>query len=333
MAKLKTYILNNFIKSFITLFVPFFIIMSLIYIINISKLSSKITLEFQDFIILYLYVLPDIIFSTLPLTFLGAVINSLSNLSESNEAIAIFSVGYTPKKIANYLLPTAFLFTALITILAIFITPYTTQKMKNYRNKKIYESKLKILPKKLSQSFGKHHIFIDENIDGKFKNVTMFTQDRNGKTQILLAKSGYVYNDANSSYLNLDNGILYRNTKSGFSIIDYKNLKLYNNSKYYSKKILPPIEYWKKNIEKFYYFILISFSPLFLIYLYIAFGIYNPRYQKNLAALYIVISVLLVYIPAILIRRLENIYLLIAFLIGWIVISIIVFNKKVLKRY
>ncbi len=334
MARLKAYLLTNFTKSFTTLFIPFFIIMSLIYIINISKLSARVTLEFSDFLMLYVYVLPDIIFSTLPLTFLGAVINSLSNLSENNEAIAIFSVGYTPKKLVKLLLPTALLFTLIITIIAIFITPYTTQKMKNYRNKKIYESKLKILPKKLSQTFGKHHVFIDENKNGKFKNVTMFTENSDGHVQILLADSGFIKNDINSSsYLNLDNGRLYRNKDNGFNIVNFKNMKIYNNSKYYSKKILPTKEYWLKEKAKFYYYLLISLSPLFLIVLYISFGIYNPRYQKNRAAFYIILSVLLIYIPSIITRKLSSPYILVAVLIAWVVLSIYIFNKKVLKRY
>jgi len=334
MDRLKSYLLNNFIKSFTTLFIPFFIIMSLIYIINISKLSARVTLEFSDFLMLYLYVLPDIIFSTLPLTFIGAIINSLSNLSENNEAMAIFSVGYTPKKLLRYLLPTAFLFTLIITIIAIFVTPYATQKMKNYRNKKIYESKLKILPKKLSQTFGKHHVFIDENKNGEFKNVTMFTENEDGHVQILLAKKGFVKNDTNSSsYLNLDNGTLYRNKDIGFNIVNFNNMKIYNNAKYYSKRILPTKEYWLENKSKFYYYLLISLSPLFLVILYIAFGIYNPRYQKNKAALYIIVSVLLIYIPSIITRKLSNPYILVAVLIAWIVLSIIVFKKKVLKRY
>ncbi len=334
MAKLKAYLLNNFIKSFSTLFIPFFIIMSLIYIINISKLSARVTLEFSDFLMLYMYVLPDIIFSTLPLTFLGAVINSLSNLSENNETMAIFSVGVTPKKILNYLLPTAILFTLIITIIAIFITPYTTQKMKNYRNKKIYESKLKILPKKLSQTFGKHHVFIDENINGIFKNVTMFTENNDGHVQILLSKNGFIKNDTNSSsYLNLDNGTLYRTKDNGFNVVNFKNMKIYNSSKYYSKKILPTKDYWIENRAKFYYYLLISLSPLLLIILYISFGIYNPRYQKNRSAFYILASILLIYIPAIITRKLDNIYFLFGVLLFWIILSIFIFKNKILKRY
>jgi lipopolysaccharide export system permease protein len=308
--------------------------MSLIYVINISKLSARVTLEFNDFIMLYTYVLPDIIFSTLPLTFLGAVINSLSNLSESNEAIAMFSVGFKPQRVLRFLLPSAMLFTTIITILAIFITPYTTQKMKNYRSKKIYESKLKILPKKLSQNFGSHHIFIDENKNGKFKNVTMFTECKSGHVQIMLAQDGFIKNETNSSsYLSLNDGMIYRYKNIDFNIIDFSNLKLYNNSKYYSSKILSTKEYWLKHSGKFYYYLLISLSPILLIILYVSFGIYNPRYQKNRAAVYILISVLLIYIPAIVTRKLDNPYVVAAVFATWLVLSVVTFKNKISKRY
>jgi lipopolysaccharide export LptBFGC system permease protein LptF len=110
-------------------------------------------------------------------------------------------------------------------------------------------------------------------------------------------------------------------------------MKLFNNSKYYSNKILNTKEFWLKHKAKFYYQLLIALSPLMLFILYISFGIFNPRYQKNLASIYILISVLLIYLPAIITRKLNNPYVLVAILILWLVISITTFNKKILKRY
>jgi len=335
MVKIKQYLLNNFTKSFLTLFIPFFIIISLIYNLKIAKLSAKITLSFYDFATLYLYFLPDIIFATVPLTFIGAIINSLTNLSQTNETTALFSIGYSPKSLIKFFLPIAILFTIFTTITSIFIIPYTTQSLNNFKAQKIYESKLKILPKKLSQNFGNQHIFIQENNNGIFKDVTMFSKQKDGNVQILIAQKGAIKNNNinSSSYLSLDNGILYRYKSDKFTIIDFKNMKLFSNSKYYSKKIINTKEFWKKYRKKFYYYILISLSPLFLLILYISFGIYNPRYSKNLSSVYIFISVLLIYNPAILARKYDSIYIVIATLFIWIVISILIFNKKLLKRY
>ena len=334
MDRLKKYLLSNFAKSFTTLFVPFFVILSLIYIINISKLSARITLDATDFATFYLYVLPDIIFSTIPLAFIGAIINSISNLSQSNEMIAIFSTTYKPKKLIQYLLPTALLFSLIIGTLGLFISPYANQKMKNFKSKKIYESNLKVLPKKLSQHFGNNHIFIEKNEKGIFKNVTMFRQNSDKSMQLLVSKNGFINNELNSSsFLNLDDGSIYKHKNESFQIVDFKNMKIYNSSRFYSKKILNTRDYWQINKSKLYYYLLISASPLLLFAMYIAFGIYNPRYQANRTYFYILFSVILIYIPAIFTRKSGNIYMLLATLLLWLIIATYLFKTRVSKRF
>ncbi len=334
MAKLKEFILTNFVKSFLTLFVPFFIIIALTYLIKISNLSSKVNLEFLDFATIFMHVLPHIFFASIPLTFIGATINTFAKLSEENEAIAIFSLGYSPIKIYKFMLPLATLFSIFLLILTLYILPYADQYMDNFKSKKIYDAKLRILPKKLSQSFGKEHIFIESNKNNEFKNVTMFSEDKDGYMQIMLSKSGSIeHHKGEKSYLNLNNGSLYRYKGKNFQIIDFKNLKLYNNKRFYSHKILKPKAFWKKYLKKFYYFLLISLSPLLILPLLITFGLFNPRYQKNRASTYILLSVLLVYIPAILAKEKASLYITLAIIIIWIIVSITLFRQKLSKRY
>ena len=333
MVKAKSFILENFTRSFLTLFLPFFVIISIIYIIKISNISFKTNLDFKDFATLFVYMLPHIIFATIPLSFIGAVINAFAKLSQENELIALFSIGYTPKKLIFYTSLVALLFSILLTVTAIFIIPLANQKMNNFKKEKIYEAKLKILPKKLSQNFGNHHIFIEENDHNKFKNVTLFSQEKNGYLQILISKSGSLEKNNTKSYLNLDNGSLYRYKDKNFQIVDFKNLKLFNNQKFYSSKVLTPIEYWKKNKKDFFYYTLIAINPIFIFIMLISFAIYNPRYQKNRAALYILASALIVYIPAMLIKKNGNLTLFIAVLAIWLLLSFIAYRLKIAKRF
>lgn len=334
MDKLKSYILKTFNKSFLALFIPFYAIISLTYLMNISRLSSRVSLDAGDFFTFYAYVIPDIIFITLPLTFLGAIINSFSKLSENNEMVALFTLGFSPKKILLSLLPLALLFTLLLLIITVFIIPYSNQAMSNLRSKKIYESNLKILPKKLNQDFGKHHIFIEANNNGQFKNVTMFTQKEKGNFQILISKNGSVINTPNApGFLNLNKGLIYQTKTDGLQIIDFENMKLFNNAKYYSSKISSAYNYWLTHKQKFYYYLLISLTPLLLVALFLSFGIYNPRYQKNRSSLYILLSILIIYIPAILARKEAGPYLTIGVVFLWILLSLAIYNRKILKRY
>jgi lipopolysaccharide export system permease protein len=334
MAKAKSFLLENFTRSFLTLFLPFFVVISIIYIIKISNISFKTNLDFSEFFILFLYMLPHILFATIPLSFIGAMINSFAKLSQENELIALFSLGYRPTKLIKYSAILSLLFAMLLGVVTIYIIPLANQHVSNFKKEKVYEAKLKILPKKLSQNFGNHHIFIEENNHNKFKNVTLFSQEKNGYLQILLSKSGSIEKEKNSnSYLNLDDGTLYRYKDKNFQIIDYKNLKLYNNQKFYSSKIIGHIKYWQKNKKEFFYYLLIAISPLFIFVGLIALGIFNPRYQKNRSAAFILIAALTVYIPAMIIKKSGNIYMVVAFLLLWSAISFWLFRARVAKRY
>jgi lipopolysaccharide export system permease protein len=46
MVNAKGYITSNFTKSFLTLFLPFFLIISLVYLVKISALTAQIKLTF-----------------------------------------------------------------------------------------------------------------------------------------------------------------------------------------------------------------------------------------------------------------------------------------------
>jgi len=334
MARVKQYILQLFSKSFLTLFIPFYIIISLTYLLNISRLSSRMSLDAQDFFTFYTYVIPDIIFITIPLTFLATLINVFSKLSENNEMIALFSLSTTPKKILKFLFPLSLLFTILLLLLAIFVIPYSNQTMKNFKNKKLYESNLKILPNTLSQDFGDHHIYIEKNSHGNFKNITMFTPKEKNNFQILIADNGSVINVPNKpGYLNLNNGSIYQTQNEDFKIINYQNMKLFNKAKLYSNKVDSFQTYWLKHKKKFYYYILLSLTPLLLYIFYFAMGIYNPRYQKNLASIYTLLSVIVIYVPAILARKYDSPSITIFVIVGWIILSLIVYKTRVSKRY
>ena len=334
MVKSKQYILQLFSKSFLTLFIPFYIIISLTYLLNISRLSSRMSLDTQDFFTFYSYVIPDIIFITLPLTFLAAIINVFSKLSENNEMIALFSLGITPKKIIQSLFPLSLLFTILLLLIAVFVIPYSNQTMKNFKNRKLYESNLKILPNRLSQDFGDHHIYIEKNTEGKFKNITMFTPKEKNNFQILIADNGSVINIPNKpGYLNLNNGSIYQTQNSDFKIIDYQNMKLFNRAKLYSSRVNSYQKYWRQHKKKFYYYILLSLTPLLLYIFYFSMGIYNPRYQKNLASLYTLLSVIVIYVPSIIARKYETPNVAVAVVVFWILLSFSLYKLRVAKRY
>jgi len=332
MVRVKKFILSNFTKNFLTLFLPFFVLISLQYIVGISRFSARINLSFSDFVTLFTLLIPDILFATLPLAFIAAIINTFNKLSSQNELIAIFSLSYAPMKIVRFLLPVTLLFSLLFLILSIFITPVSEQNASIFRAKKIYEEKLRILPNKLSQTFGNKHIFIQRGDSNRFEDITVFSKEK-GDTQILLSKSGSVVHNKNGSYLNLNNGTLYKYKNSNFEIVNYENMKLYNQTKSYIPSFLSIKKFWQNNIYKFFYSVMISISPLLTLLLLISLGIHNSRYERNFSTLYIFLTVVIIYIPAIAVRKSAIIMLNIPLGIFWLLLSIIIFRQKVLKRY
>ena len=93
MVNVRGYISSNFTKSFLTIFLPFFIIISLVFLVRISALTSKIQINIEELFFLYSYSIPAIIFYTLPLSFVAALANVLINLSQGNELIALYALG------------------------------------------------------------------------------------------------------------------------------------------------------------------------------------------------------------------------------------------------
>ena len=110
MVNVKGYISSNFTKVFLTIFLPFFLIISLVYLVKISSLTSKIQITFVEILKLYGYSVPDIVFYTLPLSFIAALANVLIKLSQDNELIALYALGVKADKVLRGLLLLGLLF-------------------------------------------------------------------------------------------------------------------------------------------------------------------------------------------------------------------------------
>ena len=80
-------------------------------------------------------------------------------------------------------------------------------------------------------------------------------------------------------------------------------------------------------------YILISLFPLLSLFLVITFGYFNPRYEKNRAVFYTLISIVLYYV---LIKSISNKILLHALYIipiFWLIGTYILYYKTVKKEY
>ncbi|WP_419675770.1 LptF/LptG family permease [Aliarcobacter butzleri] len=98
-------------------------------------------------------------------------------------------------------------------------------------------------------------------------------------------------------------------------------------------------DYWKDNIKNkvdlddLTFFILTSFFPLMSLFLVITFGYFNPRYEKNRAIMYSLISIVLYYV---LIKSIgDKIFLHTLYIIPilWLSGTYFLYSKTIKKEY
>ncbi|HSR74404.1 MAG TPA: LptF/LptG family permease [Sulfurovum sp.] len=301
MVNIKGYISSNFTKSFLTIFLPFFMIISLVYLVRISALTAKIQISFNELLLLYSYSIPDIVFYTLPLSFITALANVLIKLSQDNELIALYALGLPAKKVLKTLLVLGLLFSLLLLSISFLAMPLGKQFYKSFKEKKQAEATLSIVPGTLGQKFGEYYIYVKEKNEDVLNNIVIYNRTDNADEQFFSSQTGQIQNRENTVSLLLDEGYGYTYSKDRLQQAQYKTLEVYNNLKTTGFKFEDIAAYWgqaKTNIKwmhKILFFIFTSLIPLLSVYLVASFTMINPRYQSNRSFLVIFATTLLLY--------------------------------------
>ncbi len=147
MVNVKGYISSNFSASrSLTIFLPFFLIISLVFLVRIAALTSQIQVSFRELLQLYSYSIPEIFFYTLPLSFIAALANVLIKLSQDNELIALYALGLKSKKILRSLLLLGLLFTLLLASISLLAMPLSKQFYRSFKDEKKNDANSILLP-------------------------------------------------------------------------------------------------------------------------------------------------------------------------------------------
>jgi len=301
MVNVKGYIASNFTKSFLTIFLPFFIIISLVFLVRIAALTSKIQINFGELILLYSYSIPEIIFYTLPLSFIAALANVLINLSQGNELIALYALGLRAKKILRGLLWIGLLFSLLLTAISLLAMPLSKQFYKAFKQEKASDAKLNIVPGELGQKFGNYYIYVKDKTEDRFENIVIYNRSGKADEQFFAAQTGKLNRKENVTSLLLNEGYGYTYSKIKLQQAEYKTLEVFDSSKKRGFQFKSIISYWqeakkdKKIMSKLMFYIFISLIPLLSVYLVAAFTMINPRYQGNHSFIVIFANTLFFY--------------------------------------
>jgi len=339
MVNVKGYISSNFTKEFLTIFLPFFLIFTLIYLVKMSALTSQIQISFTELLTLYSYSIPDIIFYTLPLSFVTALANVLLKLSQGNELIALYALGLKANKVLRSLLILSVLFSLLLGAISFLAMPLSKQLYKEFKSSKKSEAKLNIVAGKLGQKFGDYYIYVKENKNDIFQDIVIYNRTNKNEEQFFSSQRGKLNKVEGITSLLLNDGYGYTYTKDKLQQAKYKSLEVYDTQQSQTFQFNNIVAHWSKAktdikmLHRALFFIFVSFIPLLSVYLVAAFTMINPRYQANRSFLVIFVTTLGLYMIASSLEKWGTFPLLFVTLITILILGKWLFDKRVAKYF
>ncbi len=340
MVNVKGYISSNFTKSFLMIFLPFFIIISLVFFVKISALTSKIQISFAELILLYSYSIPEIIFYTIPLSFVAALANVLINLSQGNELIALYALGLKAKKILSSLLLLGLLFSLLLASISFLAMPLSKQFYKAFKEEKRDEAKLNIIPGELGQKFGDYYMYVKEKTGDTFHDIVIYNRTNKADEQFFSSQTGHINNNENVTSLLLHKGYGYTYAKTKLQQAEYETMEVFDSSKSQGFQFQTILSYWsegkeirEKVMHRILFYVFTSLIPLLSVYLVASFTMINPRYQQNRSFLIIFVTTLFFYVIASSLEKWGNPLILFLTISAVTILGQWLFKKRVAKYF
>jgi lipopolysaccharide export system permease protein len=310
-----------------------------VFLVRIAALTSKIQIDFSELLLLYSYSIPEIIFYTLPLSFIAALATVLINLSQGNELIALYALGLQSKKILRGLLWISLLFSLLLSSLSLLAMPLSKQFYKAFKEEKRNDAKLNIVPGELGQKFGNYYIYVKDKTEDSFQNIVIYNRTDKANEQFFSSQSGKMNRKDNVASLQLNEGYGYTYSKVKLQQAEYKTLEIFDNTQKRGFQFKSVISYWQdakhssKIMHKLLFFIFISLIPLLSVYLVASFTMINPRYQANHSFLVIFLSTLFFYAIASTLQKWGTFPMLAGSVIVIMILGRWLFEKRVTKYF
>ncbi|MEA3227563.1 MAG: LptF/LptG family permease [Campylobacterota bacterium] len=339
MNRLEKYIINNLSLLFLSIFSALFAIASVIFLIKLATYTAVIQLTILEMGKLYLFVLPEILFYILPITFFISAVLSLFQLSNDNEVVVLFALGIHPKFILKTLFKPAMLLTTLLFFNYLVLFPHTKILSKNFISYKKSEAKFNLSASEFGHKFGDWLLYLGaKNLDGSYGNVFLFNKTQ--QEEILIgAKNAQVINENGLLRLKLTTGEGYSYSKESFSQINFEvmfindtmttNLTTYRN----------PLEYWFSNEKKrkkramLITNTLLSLFPILSLFLIASIGIVHIRHQKAMVYIYLFLTIAIFYGLTLGLQKIFVYNTIPIITLSWLIISYIIYRKTIVSRF
>ena len=337
--KLNHYLHSQLAITFFPIFLGLYFITSIVFLVRIASLTSVITMDFIELFTLYSYVIPQIIFYTMPISFFISLVITLAKLSSEYELTVITSFGLNPVKILKIFLPITFILSALLIVISVGLIPKTKFLTNQFLTIKKKEANFNIKASEFGQKFGDWLIYISDKNDKVYQDLKLFKTE-NKKDQFIVSKTAVLDNDKGNLSFRLIDGKAFIFDDEEFNQIDFKSM--YINDSIADGK-MENFEnsylFWKNKIETrtdlddLTFFVLTSLFPLISLFLIITFGYFNPRYEKNRAVFYSLIAVVSYYVLIKIIGDRILLHAIYIIPIIWISGTYFLYSKTIQKEY
>lgn len=339
MQRLSKYLLSNFSSLFTSIFMPIFFTASVIFMIKLATYTAIIQLTILDMAKLYLFVLPEILFYTLPISFFVSATLALFRLSNDNEIIVVFSLGIKPAAILKTLLKPALMLTFLLFFNFLVLFPHTDVVSTNFLLYKKGEAKFNLSASEFGNSFGDWLLYLGAgNEDGSFSKVFLFNKKK--QEEILIsAKRAEVINENGLLRLVLTNGEGYSYSTKNFSQINFDTMYINDVMKLELRKYETPLEYWQSEIraknkkQAMITNSLLSLFPIISLFLVLTIGIVQVRHQTSYVYLYLFLGIIIYYGATLGLQGLLSYYTIPVVTLTWIAVTYALYRKTIVKKF
>ena len=291
MSRVNKYLLYNFLGTFASLFSTLFLIMSIVFFIQIARVTSYIEITFGELLKLYMFMLPRVLLFVVPIAFFVALAMTLFRLSKENESIVIFTLGSSPNSIAKFFLAFSAALSALLLIVAIVMIPIASELNSNVIDYKKTVAKLNLKPTQFGQKFSDWMVYVgsegsDEN-GTIYKNIVMFNPFIKDSQRLIVAQNAKMINTKSNIELSLNNGKIYDMRDKVYHQSNFKSMTIRTAQNEKINDVDSIKEYWleaktstkrKKDLSTY---VLVALFPLATTLFAISFGIVTYRYEKG----------------------------------------------------
>ena len=292
MSRVNKYLLFNFLGTFASLFSTLFLIMSIVFFIQIARITSYIEISFGELFKLYSFMLPRVLLFVVPIAFFVSLAMTLFRLSKENESIVIFTLGGSPNKIARFFLAFSAILSAALLVIAIVMIPIAAQLNANFIDYKKTVAKLNLKPTQFGQKFSDWMVYVGSEVEDSngttYKDIVMFNPFVKDSQRLITAKNAKITNVNQSIELSLNEGKMYDIKDEIYHQSNFKSMKIRTPQSESISKVGSIKEYWmgitysnelKRDISTY---VLVALFPLASTLFAISLGIVTYRYENGM---------------------------------------------------